>query len=112
MSYPRIPPRPQSQFERALAELGVQVIPAYSPQAKGRIERLFGTFQDRLVKELRLTNVKTRDDANRFLERYVPQYNRRFRRVPLHSANLHRPVPVGTAWRYIVAILAPPSAAQ
>src|SRR3989338_7661969 len=69
-------PRPQSQFERALSELGVQVIPAYSPQAKGRIERLFGTFQDRLVKELRLAAVTTRETANRVLETYLPGYNR------------------------------------
>jgi len=96
--------RPQSQFERALSELGVQVIPAYSPQAKGRIERLFGTFQDRLVKELRLAQVSTRDDANRFLARYLPTYNRRFRRVPVNPTDLHRPFPAGTAWQRILAI--------
>lgn len=52
---------PQSQFGRALGELGVELIPAHSPQAKGRVERLFKTFQDRLVKELRLTRVATLD---------------------------------------------------
>ena len=97
-------PRPQSQFERALSELGVQVIPAYSPQAKGRIERLFGTFQDRLVKELRLARVTTRDDANRFLARYLPSYNRRFSRVPVNQTDLHRPFPAGTAWQRLLAI--------
>src|SRR5574337_529375 len=56
---------PQSQFERALAELGVQVLHAHSPQAKGRIERLFGTFQDRLIKELRLAGIATLPAANR-----------------------------------------------
>ena len=96
--------RPQSQFERALGELGVQVIPAYSPQAKGRIERLFGTFQDRLVKEMRFARVRTRDEANRFLERYLPRYNRRFRRVPLTEANLHRPLPARKTWQRILAI--------
>ncbi len=85
--------RPQSQFERALSELGVQVIPAYSPQAKGRIERLFGTFQDRLVKELRLARVTTRAAANRCLEQYLPSYNRRFRHPPQSPVNLHRPCP-------------------
>ena len=86
-------PRPQSQFERALSELGVQVIPAYSPQAKGRVERLFGTFQDRLVKELRLAGVTTREAANRVLDGYLPSYNRRFRRVPRSPVDLHRPCP-------------------
>ena len=86
-------PRPQSQFERALGELGVQVIPAYSPQAKGRIERLFGTLQDRLVKELRLAGVTTREAANVFLEHYLPSYNRHFRQPPRSPINLHRPCP-------------------
>ena len=59
--------KPLSQFERALGELGVEVIHAHSPQAKGRIERLFGTLQDRLVKEMRLRGIKTREEANAFL---------------------------------------------
>lgn len=98
--------RPQSQFERALAELGVQVIPAYSPQAKGRIERLFRTFQDRLIKELRLAGITTREAANRFLARYLLSYNRRFSRVPVNPTDLHRPFPAGTAWQRILAIRA------
>lgn len=98
--------RPQSQFERALTELGVQVIPAYSPQAKGRIERLFRTFQDRLIKELRLAQVQTRDEANRFLARYVPAYNRRFSRLPAKPVDLHRPLSTGQAWQRILAIRA------
>jgi hypothetical protein len=84
---------PLSQFERALEELGVQVIHADSPQAKGRVERLFGTFQDRLVKEMRLERIKTKEEANHFLTRYLPEYNRRFRREPANRANLHRPHP-------------------
>jgi hypothetical protein len=96
--------RPQSQFERALSELGVRVIPAYSPQAKGRIERLFGTFQDRVVKELRLAQVTTREAANRFLARYLPAYNRRFKRLPLQAADLHRPLPARQVWQRILAI--------
>lgn len=59
---------PASQFGRALQELGVELIAAHSPQAKGRVERLFKTFQDRLVKELRLARIATRETANRFLE--------------------------------------------
>lgn len=57
---------PLSQFERALGEMGVEVIHAYSPQAKGRIERLFKTFQDRLVKEMRLSDIRTPEEANFF----------------------------------------------
>ena len=96
--------RPQSQFERALDELGVRVIPAYSPQAKGRIERLFGTFQDRLVKELRLAHVQTKDAANRVLEGYLPTYNRRFCRLARNPTDLHRPLPARHVWQRIVAI--------
>jgi transposase-like protein len=87
--------KPKSQFERALEELGVEVIHADSPQAKGRIERLFGTFQDRLIKEMRLANVRNLDEANRFLSGYLPIYNRRFSLKPKEGANLHRPIPAG-----------------
>ncbi len=86
---------PMSQFGRALGELGVELIPAHSPQAKGRIERLFGTFQDRLIKELRLAGASTLDEANRFLEAYLPRYNQRFTVPPAHAADLHRPKPAG-----------------
>jgi len=84
---------PTSQFGRALGELGVELIPAHSPQAKGRIERLFHTFQDRLIKELRLAGIATLDDANRFLETYLPLHNRRFSVQPAQPADLHRPRP-------------------
>jgi len=85
--------KPKSQFERALEDLGVAGIPADSPQAKGRIERLFGTFQDRLIKEMRLANVKNLDEANRFLSGYLPIYNRRFCIKPAEGIDLHRPIP-------------------
>ncbi len=85
--------RPMSQFERALSELGVEVIHAHSPQAKGRIERLFRTFQDRLIKEMRLGGIKTMEEANRFLARYLPVYNKRFAIPAASSADLHRPAP-------------------
>ncbi|MDF0666161.1 MAG: ISNCY family transposase [Nitrospira sp.] len=84
---------PLSQFGRALDELGVELIAAHSPQAKGRVERLFKTFQDRLVKELRLAGIATIEDANRFVEGYLPIYNRRFAVAPAQSADLHRPTP-------------------
>jgi transposase len=85
--------KPQSQFERALSDLGVELIPAYSPQAKGRVERLFRTFQDRLVKELRLAGCSSLAQANRLLERYLPGYNRRFTTQPGSPIDLHRPHP-------------------
>jgi transposase len=84
---------PLSQFERALKELGVDVIHAYSPQAKGRVERLFGVLQDRLVKEMRLRGIKTKESANEFLADYLPQFNRRFRVCPANDTNVHVRVP-------------------
>jgi len=81
---------PISQFGRALQELGVRKLHAHSPQAKGRIERLFHTFQDRAVKEMRLRGVSTIDEANKFLVSYLPAYNRRFSVTPKKKENLHR----------------------
>lgn len=81
---------PVSQFGRALKELGVRMLHAHSPQAKGRIERLFQTFQDRLVKEMRLKGVSTIPEANRFLASYLPGYNRRFSVPPKKAEDLHR----------------------
>jgi transposase len=81
--------RPMSQFERALDELGVNVIHAHSPQAKGRIERLFGTLQDRLVKEMRLLSVDTVEEANASLREYLRTYNRKFRVVPSNKTDVH-----------------------
>lgn len=83
---------PLSDFERALRELGVEVKHANSPQAKGRIERLFGTLQDRLVKEMRLRGIRTIEEANAFLKEYLPTYNRRFSVSPKERDNLHRPL--------------------
>ena len=94
----------QSQFERALAELGVEVIHAHSAPAKGRIERLFKTFQDRVIKEMRLAGVKSLEDANTFLEEYLPTYNRRFGRVARESGDMHRRVPAGIDLRQTLSI--------
>ena len=85
--------KPLSQFGRALGELGVELIPAHSPQAKGRVERLYQTVQDRRVKELRLAGVSTLEAANRFLDGYLPIHNRRFTVQPAQAADLHRPRP-------------------
>lgn len=68
-----------TQLGRALKELGIQMIPAYSPQARGRSERSFGTWQGRLPQELRLAGITNAEDANRFLrERYVAEFNQKF----------------------------------
>ena len=83
--------KPMSEFQRAMNELGVEVIHANSPQAKGRIERTFKTFQDRVIKEMRLQGIKTIAQANNFLEEYLPEYNRRFSKEPESKANMHRP---------------------
>ena len=69
-----------TQVGRALRELGVQMIPAYSPQARGRSERNFGTWQGRLPQELRLAGIQTLEEANRFLrEHYIGEFNAKFR---------------------------------
>ena len=82
-----------SQFERALKELGVEVIHALSPQAKGRVERLFGVLQDRLVKEMRLRGIKTKEEANEFLEEYLSRHNERFGVCPANEADAHVMLP-------------------
>ena len=87
--------KPMSEFERALKELGVDVKHAHSPQAKGRIERLFRTFQDRVVKEMRLRGINTIEEADKFLQAYLPGYNRRFSVKPKKEDNFHRGVPKG-----------------
>ena len=84
--------RPMSHFEKSLAELGVEVIHAYSPQAKGRVERLFGTFQDRVVKEMRLAGVTNITEGNAFLDGYLPEYNRKYAKEAAQKADFHRPV--------------------
>jgi len=86
---------PLSQFGRALSELGVELIHANSPQAKGRIERLFETFQDRVIKEMRLRKISSIDEANKFLEYYLPVFARRFAVPAAKEGDLHRPLPKG-----------------
>jgi hypothetical protein len=85
--------RQPTQFGRALAQLGVTYIAARSPQAKGRIERLWGTFQDRLSSELRLADATDLQAANDVLRRFLPDYNRRFARAPRESEKAWRTAP-------------------
>lgn len=85
------PEQEDTHIERALEDLGITLIPANSPQAKGRIERLFRTFQDRLIKEMRLAKIKNYEQANIFLQKqFLPWYNQRF----IHEAeNVYMPLP-------------------
>lgn len=83
----------KTQFQRALNELRIEPIFANSPQAKGRVERLFNTLQDRLIKEMRLLNLETIEEANLFLKQgFIPQFNKRFAVQPRNQANLHTPL--------------------
>jgi hypothetical protein len=94
-----------SQFGRALAELEVELIAAHSPQAKGRVERSFRTFQDRLIKEMRLAGIKTKEDANEFLEKeFLPEHNRRFARKARQEEDLHRPIPKSVNLKQVLSI--------
>jgi transposase len=85
--------RQPTQFGRALQQLGVTFIAAQTPQAKGRIERLWGVLQDRLSSELRLANARDLDSANRVLAAFVLDYNRRFARRPRETELAWRPAP-------------------
>ncbi len=84
----------QTQFGRAMAQLGVELILANSPQAKGRVERMNGVLQDRLVKALRLAGISDLERANRFLEEtYLREFQRRFTRIAASPLDVHRGVP-------------------
>lgn len=85
--------QPRSQFGRLLDELGIELIAARSPQAKGRIERLWGTFQDRLVKALREAGASNLEEANRVLVSFLPKYNQRFRVKPAQAGTAYVPWP-------------------
>ena len=84
---------PLSEFGRALTELEVKIIHAYSPQAKGRIERLFKTLQDRLVKEMTIRGISTIEEANKYLESYLAAHNKRFAVKAKEREDLHRDIP-------------------
>jgi len=84
---------PMSQIQRMLHELGIEAIPAYSPEAKGRIERLWGTLQSRLTTELRLQAVTTLEQANACLPAFLEQFNARFAVAPLDPTPAWRPLP-------------------
>lgn len=94
-----------TQFSRALDQLAVKYIPAFSPQAKGRVERNFQTFQDRLVKELKRLNVSSIKEANAYLDTsFLKDYNQRFSVNPARQTNLHRSAPLATTLNKILCI--------
>jgi transposase len=93
-----------TQVKRALDDLGIQVIYALSPQAKGRVERLWGTLQDRLVSELRLAKATTIEQANNVLAAYTREHNRRFALEPRHAAPAWRSCPPGLKPEEICAL--------
>jgi transposase len=85
---------PVSQFGRMCARLGIEILAAGSPQAKGRVERAHGTHQDRLVKKLRLAGAASYEDANRYVEtKYLAEHNRRFAHAAASEADFHRKRP-------------------
>jgi len=80
-----------TQFERAMTELNIGIVHAHSPQAKGRVERIFKTLQDRLIKELRLNNISTITEANEFLEKdFLPKFNAKFMVEARSKTDLHK----------------------
>jgi transposase len=85
--------QPKSQFGRLADELGIELIAARSPQAKGRVERLWGTLQDRLVKALRKAGASNAEQANQVLVHFLPQFNRRFRVEPAQPETAYLPWP-------------------
>jgi transposase len=81
-----------TQFGRAMKELGIELLCAHSPQAKGRVERANQTLQDRLVKELRLRSISSAAEANAYLPEFIADYNRRFAVAPRSAEDAHRPL--------------------
>src|ERR1700726_5030351 len=103
----------RTQFGRALNELGIEWIAAHSPQAKGRIERLFETLQDRLVKEMRLVGIDSIEAANHFLEtRFVPEWQQRFTVAPRNARNAHRRLGQQQQLEEILSVRVPRRVAQ
>jgi len=96
---------PLTQFGRMCAKLGIEIIPARSPQAKGRVERNHGTHQDRLIKKLRRQNICSHEAANLFLaEVYLPEHNRRYSRAAASAEDYHRSKPSARALRAVFCL--------
>ena len=106
-----------TQFGRVLHDIGVELICANSPQAKGRVERANKTLQDRLIKEMRLNKISSIEEANAWLETFIVNFNQRFAKTPKYPKNLHRPVAetistpersFSTNWLIMAFIFLPP----
>lgn len=96
--------RAPTQFQRALDELAITLICANSPQAKGRVERLNRTLQDRLVKELRMAGISSIEAANKWCGQFVETYNRQFARAPRSQLDVHTPLRAGDDLERILAL--------
>lgn len=84
-----------TQYGRAMRDLGIELIYAHSPQAKGKVENKNGTLQDRLIKEMRLDNISTMEEANRgYLDLFTERYNKKFAKQPLKPENVHLKLPI------------------
>jgi transposase len=104
---------PETQFRRAMRELGVEVIPAYSPQAKGRVERRHGLFQDRLVKEMRLLGIRTLEAANAYLDgTFLALVNTRYTVTARDPANGHQARPSAATLALVLSWQEPRSVAK
>ena len=93
-----------TQFSRAMKELGVEIIFANTPQAKGRVERVNSTLQDRLVKEMRLKNISSIEQAEQFLPTFTKQFNRKFGVQPRSEIDVHRKIPKGVDLTKILCV--------
>jgi hypothetical protein len=91
-----------TQFQRAMKELGIGMIYAMSPEAKGRVERTFGTLQDRLVCELRLKHISTIEEANAYLPEFIADYNTKYGKAPASPFNAHRNLNSEQELKYIL----------
>jgi transposase len=92
----------ETQFKRAMKELGVNIIYAHSPEAKGRVERAFGTLQERLVWEMRIRGISSLEKANEYLPEYLEQHNKRYSEPPRSSFNAHREIDPKKPLKYIL----------
>ena len=93
---------PVTQFGRMCGKLGIEIIAAGSPQAKGRVERNHGTHQDRLIKKMRRKKIGTHEQANMYLQQeYLPEHNERFRRGAAEGEDYHRRAPSATQLREV-----------
>lgn len=95
-----------TQFQRAMKELDIKMIYAMSPEAKGRVERAFGTLQDRLVCELRLHHISTMEEGNEYLGEFIAEYNAKYGKVPTSPFNAHRNLNRNQELKYILCFKA------